>query len=118
MEGVAFALKDCVETAQNNGSVIKETNLCGGGARSRIWRQITADILGIPVNILATEQGPGYGAAILAMIGCGEYSTAEEAVEQIVAVSETVRPDSGTSEYYRSKYAVFRALYPLLKQVY
>ena len=118
MEGVAFALKDCMEVAVNNGSVIKETNLCGGGARSRIWRKITADILGIPVNILTTEQGPGYGAAILAMIGSGEYSCAEEAVEQIVDVSETVYPDDGTAEYYHRKYTVFRALYPLLKQLY
>ena len=118
MEGVTFALKDCLEIAKGNGLDIRSTNLCGGGARSRVWRQICADILEIPVHILTTEQGPGYGAAILAMVGTGAYASAEEAVDRIVRTSETIQPDPDKIDAYRKRYETFRKLYPLLKQLY
>ena len=117
MEGVTFALKDCLEIAEDNGLNIRSTNLCGGGARSRVWRQICADILEMPVRILTTEQGPGYGAAILAMVGTGAYGSVEEAADRIVRTSETIQPDSERFDAYRKRYETFRKLYPLLKQL-
>ena len=116
MEGVAFAIRDCYEIAKINGLKIMSTNLCGGGARSAVWRQIFADVLGIPVHILATEQGPSYGAAILAMVGCGAYRDVSEATKQIVSVKATVFPDKNNKKYYDKKYTLFKKLYPVLKE--
>ena len=68
MEGVAFAIRDCVEIARSQGIVLHSSTLCGGGARSRIWRTILANVLGITLQLPQTEQGPGYGAAMLAAV--------------------------------------------------
>ena len=115
LEGVAFAIRDCYEVAKANGLKITSTNLCGGGARSATWRQIFADVLGIPVHILATEQGPSYGAAILAMVGCGVYRDVAEATEQMVSVKQTIFPNPQNVAKYQKKYETFTKLYPLLK---
>ena len=115
LEGVAFAIRDCYEVAKANGLQITSTNLCGGGARSATWQQIFADVLGIPVHILATEQGPSYGAAILAMVGCSVYRDVAEATEQIVSVKQTILPNPQNVAKYQKKYETFTKLYPLLK---
>ena len=115
LEGVAFAIRDCYEVAKANGLQITHTNLCGGGARSATWQQIFADVLGIPVHILATEQGPSYGAAILAMVGCSVYRDVAEATEQMVSVKQTILPDPQNVAKYQKKYETFTKLYPLLK---
>ena len=115
MEGVAFALKDCLEVAKSNGVSPVRTNLCGGGAKSKVWRQIVADVLELPVDILETEQGPSLGGAVLAMVGCGEYASVEDAAEAIANVAQTVEPDSANFPYYEKKYETFRKLYPAIK---
>ena len=118
LEGVAFALKDCLEVALSNGVAVTSTKICGGGARSKLWREIIANVLGVEVCSLTTEQGPGYGATILAMVGAGEYDSVLDASEQIVKVSEVIRPTMQLVEKYREKYEVYREIYPALKQVY
>lgn len=115
LEGVAFAIRDCYEVAKSNRLEITYTNLCGGGARSATWRQIFADVLGIPVHILTTEQGPSYGAAILAMVGCGVYRDVAEATEQMVSVKQTIFPNPQNVAKYQKKYETFTKLYPILK---
>ncbi len=115
LEGVAFAIRDCYEVAKANGLQITRTNLCGGGARSATWQQIFADVLEIPVHILATEQGPSYGAAILAMVGCGVYHDVAEATEQMVSIKQTILPNPQNVAKYQKKYDTFTKLYPLLK---
>ena len=115
LEGVAFAIRDCYEVAKANGLQITRTNLCGGGARSATWQQIFADVLGIPVHILATEQGPSYGAAILAMVGCSVYRDVAEATEQMVSIKQTILPNPQNVAKYQKKYDTFTKLYPLLK---
>lgn len=115
LEGVAFAIRDCYEVARVNGLQITRTNLCGGGARSATWQQIFADVLGIPVHILAAEQGPSYGAAILAMVGCSVYRDVAEATEQMVSVKQTIFPNPQNVAKYQKKYDTFTKLYPLLK---
>lgn len=117
MEGVAFALKDCLEAARANGVKVERTKICGGGAKSPLWRQIIADVFDMPVDIPVTEQGPSYGAAMLAMVGCGEYADVKSAADAIVRVSETVMPDKA-AEKYRERYAMFAKLYPALKDVF
>lgn len=116
LEGVAFALKDCVEIAKSNGVNISSTRICGGGAKSALWRQIVADVLGIGVERPSVEEGPAYGAAMLAMVGCGEYQSVEQAAEKLVRVSSVTLPDHARTELYRKRYEIFRALYPALKE--
>ncbi len=118
LEGVMFALRDCLEAAKRNGVQICRTKLCGGGAKSRVWRQIAADVLDLPVEILQTEQGPAYGAALLAMTGCGEYGSVCEAAEATVHVKETVFPDRAAAERYETRYRHFAKLYPALKGLF
>ena len=118
MEGVAFAIRDCLEVALLNRVKPECTNLCGGGARSATWRQIFADVLDLPVNILTTEQGPSFGAAMLAMVGCCEYDNVQSAAQAIVSVKQTVYPEKQRVKRYNEKYAKFKRLYPLLKQLY
>ena len=118
LEGVTFALRDCLEAAKKNGVKIERTKLCGGGAKSTLWRKIVANVMGIPVDIPQTEQGPSYGAAMLAMVGCGEYASVRQAAEAIVRVKETVLPDRQTAERYAEKYKNFTKFYPALKGVF
>lgn len=118
LEGVVFALKDCIEAAKQNGLSILSTNICGGGAKSSLWKQIIANVLNVNVCSLVTEQGPAYGAAILAMVGAGEYDSINDAVKQIVRVRSVITPDSNSVTLYEQKYEIFRSLYPALKNVF
>lgn len=117
MEGVAFAIKNCLEVASSNGLEIKSSTICGGGSKSRIWKQIFADVLNIPIQSLKTEQGPSYGAAILAMIGNKEYSSFREAKKHLISIKETIYPRKRTDNL-SLKYEKFKKLYTLLKQLY
>ena len=117
LEGVAFALRDCIEVARRGGTEIKSARLCGGGAASPLWRKIIADVCGIPVEMPAVEQGPAYGAAMLAMVAGGAYKDVFEATEKIVRVKETILPDAETAKKYDERYTVFTKLYPALKSV-
>lgn len=116
-EGVSFALKDSLEIAKSLGISIHKTKLCGGGAKSPVWKQILANILNIEVELLETEEGPSLGGAILAAVACGEYASVEDAARAIVKVKETVKPQSELTEAYQRKYQVFRQLYPAIKGV-
>ena len=115
MEGVAFALRDCVETAKLGGISPSKTNLCGGGAKSAVWSQMIADILGIPVSTLQTEQGPSMGGAILAMVGAGEYENVSVAAKKFVKIGKTFMPNAEKRAKYEKKYEIFRRLYPAIK---
>lgn len=115
LEGVAFALRDCVEVARSSGIVVSKTAICGGGAKSEVWKKIIANVLNAEVVSLETEQGPSYGAAILAMVGTGEYATVKEATDRIVKEKSSVLPDKDLTEKYEAKYQKFKKLYPCLK---
>lgn len=118
MEGVAFALKDCVEIAKQSGLEIPSTRICGGGAKSKLWRRIIANVLGIPVEVPSIEEGPSYGGAMLAMVACGAYESVEKAAEKILSVSEIVYPNADMVCLYAEKYEKFTKLYPALKEVF
>ena len=115
LEGVAFALRDCVEVARSSGIVVSKTAICGGGAKSEVWKKIIANVLNAEVVSLETEQGPSYGAAILAMVGTGEYATVKEATDRIVKEKSSVLPEKELTEKYEAKYQKFKKLYPCLK---
>ena len=118
MEGVAFALKDCVEIAKQSGLDIPATRICGGGAKSPLWRKIIANVLGIPVEVPSIEEGPSYGGAMLAMVACGAYENVQHAANSILSVSEVVYPDADMVASYQEKYEKFTKFYPALKEVF
>ncbi len=118
LEGVAFAIRDSFEVAKALGIEITESGICGGGAKSPLWRKIFANVLGIKLNVLKTEQGPGFGGAILAMVGDGVYSSVKEACEALTEISLTEYPDEKLTALYNEKYEKYRQIYPALKGVF
>jgi len=118
LEGVAFAIRDSFEVAKELGIKIEETKICGGGAKSPLWRKIIANVLNIKVNIIESEEGPGLGGAMLAAVACGEYASVEEAAAKIVKVIDTVEPDAALAAKYDEKYAKFKEIYPTVKALY
>lgn len=118
LEGVAFALRDSFEVAKSLGIQIERTKICGGGAKSPLWRQIVADVLNIEVDILESEEGPGMGGAILAAVACGEYASVEEAASRIVKVVDTVEPNPREAARYEKQYQKFRQIYPTVKELF
>lgn len=118
LEGVAFALRDSVEVAKSIGVSIPRSMLCGGGSKSPLWRTILANTLGIPLDIPETEQGPGYGGALLAMVACGVYPTVEAAAKALVHTKETVEPDAALTAKYEAQYQKWHKIYPACKQLF
>ena len=118
LEGVAFAIRDSFEIAKGFGLDIKESCLVGGGAKSSLWRKILANVLGIKLNILKTEQGPGIGGAILAMVGAREYSSVDEAAGKLTQIAKTIEPDEELTALYEEKYNKYKEIYPALKNVF
>lgn len=117
-EGVAFAIRDSLEVAKSLGLDIKETTMCGGGAKSPLWRKIMANVLGIKVNTVEIEEGPAYGGAILAAIADGVYTDVKSATDAIVRKAETVEPEAELVALYNEKYECYRKSYPALKDVF
>ncbi|MBQ6320433.1 MAG: xylulokinase [Lachnospiraceae bacterium] len=115
LEGVAFGIRDSFEVAKSLGLDIKKTKICGGGAKSPLWKKIIANVLGIEVQVIESEEGPGYGGAILAAVGCGEFASVNDATEKLVKVIDTVEPDKDLTEKYEAKYQQFKKLYPTVK---
>ncbi len=118
LEGVAFAIRDSFEVAKSLGISIPRSNICGGGSRSALWKTILANVLGIPLDTVATEQGPGYGAAMLAMVACGRFASVGEAAEALVRVRATVEPDAQLTALYNERYAQFRKIYPACRELF
>lgn len=118
LEGVAFALRDSLEVAKSLGIKIERTKICGGGAKSPLWKKMIANILGIKVDIIESEEGPGYGAAMLAAVACGEFASVEEAAEKLVKVIDTVEPDPELTALYEARYQQFKEIYPICKPVF
>lgn len=118
LEGVAFAMRDCYEIAKDLGINITETKICGGGAKSPLWRKIMANVLNINVNIIESEEGPGLGGAMLAAVACGEYASVQEAADKIVKVIGIEKPDPALAAKYDERYAKFKEIYPTVKALY
>lgn len=117
-EGVTFALRDSMEIAKQLSINVTKTRLCGGGAKSRMWRQMVADILNIEVEIPAAEEGPGYGGAMLAAVACGEYESVEACAEKLIKVTKIISPQPEIAAKYEKKYQKFRKIYPTVKALF
>lgn len=118
LEGVAFAIRDSFEVAKSLGISIPSTKICGGGSKSPLWRTIFANVLGIPLKMVKTEQGPGYGGAMLAMVGCGQYGSVQAASDALVEVASTIEPDEALTALYEARYQQFREIYPACKTLF
>jgi len=118
LEGVAFAIRDSFEVAKSLGIAIPSTKICGGGAKSPLWRTIFANVLGIPLELVKTEQGPGYGGAMLSMVACGQYESVKSCADALVEVASTVQPDPELTALYEQRYQQFKKIYPACKQLF
>lgn len=118
LEGVAFAIRDSFEVAKSLGIKIDRTKICGGGAKSPLWRKIIANVLNVKVDILEKEEGPSLGAAMLAAVGMKRFEDVSEAVDTIVKVVDTIEPDKAIAQRYEYKYNQFKKIYPALKPVF
>jgi xylulokinase len=114
MEGVAFGLRDCLELVRSLRLPTDEVRLIGGGARSPLWRQIVADVFGLPVLGLEAEEGAAYGAALLAGVGAGIWKDVPEACRAAVRTAGRVEPQPGAARLYSELYGLYRELYPKL----
>ena len=118
LEGVAFAVRDNLEVAKKLGINISKSTLCGGGAKSPLWRKILANVLNIELIIPTFEEGPGLGAAMLCMVADGTYSSVKECAASLFKVSETVKPDPAIVTRYENRYQKHINIYPALKNFY
>lgn len=118
LEGVAFAIRDNFEIAKEQGINITCSSLCGGGAKSELWQKILCNILNVDITLLQTEQGPGYGAAMLAMVGCSEFSDVKECANAFVKLKKTITPNADISSRYEMQYNKFKQIYPTLKNLF
>ena len=118
LEGVAFGLRDSLEVARSLGIKIERTKICGGGAKSSLWKKIIANVMNLKVDVLENEEGPAMGGAILAAVGCGEYSSVESAAKQLVNVIDTIEPEEELVAKYEEKYQKFKKIYPAVKDLF
>lgn len=118
LEGVAFALRDSLEVARSLGIKIGRTKICGGGAKSPLWKKMIANVMNLKVDVIESEEGPGYGGAVLAAVGCGEYGSVEEAAGRLVKVVDTVEPEEELVAKYEERYQKFKNIYPAVKELF
>ena len=118
LEGVAFGLRDSLEVARSLGINIARTKICGGGAKSPLWKKIIANVMNIKVEVIESEEGPALGAAMLAAVGCGEYPDVETATKQFVKTIDTVEPEKELVEKYEERYQKFKNIYPAVKNLF
>ncbi len=118
LEGVAFALRDSLEVAKSLGIDLKRTKICGGGAKSPLWKKMIANILNLKVDVIESEEGPAMGGAMLAAVACGEYGSVEEIAAKVVKIVDTVEPDPELVAKYEARYAQFKEIYPTCKPLF
>jgi xylulokinase len=118
IEGVSYSQKDCLDIVGELGVPIRSIRVSGGGARSPFWRRLLANVFGKPVVTLETQEGSAYGAALLAMVGTGEFKSVPEVCRAAIREVETVDPDPDQAREYAERHGVYRSLYPALQPFY
>ena len=118
LEGVAFALRDSLEVARSLGIHLERTKICGGGAKSPLWKRMIANILNLKVDVIESEEGPALGGAMLAAVACGEYESVEAAAEKIVRIVDTVEPEPELVAKYEERYRKFKEIYPACRPLF
>ena len=118
LEGVAFAIRDSFEVARSLGISIDRTMICGGGAKSPLWKKIMANVLNIQVDVPQIEEGPAMGAAMLAAVADGTFASVKEAADCVVRVKETISPDPALAAVYDRQYRKFAQIYPAVRELF
>ncbi len=118
LEGVTFGLRDSLEVAKSLGIKIERTKICGGGAKSPLWKKILANIMNLKVDVIESEEGPALGGAMLAAVGCGEYPDVETIAKKVVKVVDTVEPEPELVAKYEERYQKFKKIYPTVKALF
>lgn len=116
MEGVIYSQRECLDILRGMGVVSSEMIACGGGGTSPLWRQMMADVYGLPVKTSASKEGPALGVAILAGVGAGVYASVPEACRRLIRTSAPQEPVPGNHEKYEPFYRTYLSLYPALKE--
>lgn len=118
LEGVVYGLRDSLEVAKSLGIKLERTKVCGGGAKSALWKKMIANIMNLKVDVIECEEGPALGAAMLAAVGCGEYADVEAIAAKVVRVVETIEPEPALVERYEAQYQKFKEIYPTVKSLF
>ena len=117
LEGVAFSLRDTLAIFRGLNLPVKSIRLGGGGARSPVWQQVQADIYGMPVDLAGVDEGPAYGAGLLAGVGTDVWRSLDAACEKAVQVAKRIEPVARTVELMNQRYEEYRKIYPALRQI-
>ena len=118
MEGVAFSLKDTFTLFAELGVPVENVRLGGGGAKSRLWRQVQADIYGRTVEIVEAEEGAAYGAALLAGVGAALWPSVDDACRAVIRIREKIQPDAAAVTVLAAQYDRYRRIYPALADLF
>src|SRR5262249_17306587 len=113
IEGVCYSQKDALDLIEQTGARAGRVRASGGGARSPFWRQILADVFATPVSVLESQEGSAYGAALLALVGSGEYKSVAEACGTAIRETESMEPRD--TDVYAGGHERYRQLYPALR---
>ena len=117
LEGVSYSLQDCLQIVEQMGVPVESVRVSGGGARSLFWRQMLADVFAKPTVSLETQEGSAYGAALLALVGTGEYSSVPEVCKAAVREVDSVLPRPEEARVYSAGHRVYQSMYPALKSL-
>jgi xylulokinase len=118
LEASAYAVRDIIDQMRSMGCELTEIRVVGGGARSRLWRQIKADVVGLPVVNPLTPETTSLGAAMIALVGIGAFASLEEAADTMVVIDERLVPDPANHAIYEESYASYREAYFALVPVF
>jgi xylulokinase len=118
LEGVTFSLRDCYEVLKEMGVSVSDMRACGGGGKSRVWRQMMADVYGCPVKTVLNNEGAALGVAILAGVGAGIFSSVEAGCDAVIHTNEPQNPKAENCAEYEKFYTLYKTLYPALKDKY
>lgn len=118
LEGVTYGMRDSLEIVRSLGVDIDHLKASGGGAKSSLWRQIQADVFDTDIVTPEVEEGPAYGAALLAAVGAGIYGSVEDACNQTVEITDRTTPVENTTRVYDEYYEVYESLYPALEETF
>lgn len=115
LEGVTYSLRDCLAIIEEQGVKVRQIRASGGGAKSKFWRQMQADVLGKTVVSMAADEGPAYGVALLAAVGAGEFKNVEEACAATVKTTGETKSNAAARKGYDKAFPLYQQLYRSLR---
>jgi xylulokinase len=118
LEGVSYSQKDCLDIIEQMGVQVDSVRISGGGARSAFWRQMLANVFAKRVVTLETQEGSAYGAALLALVGTGAYSSVPEVCKTVIREVESISPQPDAAQLYAAHHPIYKSLYPALQAFY